>query len=196
MIPGRERWLRRMSCAYRALLLFYPQTFQREHGREMALLFRDSARDVLTNGAGFDVVRFVLHIGHDWARSLFREGVDMTRAVLALRWIATLPLAILTAAAAQQIIGMLITRFSPRSILATVFLMAVIFVTVGIAVAPSRRDSVARIAIGVVMGAAAISAGLGALNMNPGPALFGACMLAGGIAAYLPWRVRLRSRSA
>ena len=119
----------------------------------------------------------------------------MTRAVLALRWIAALPLAILTAAVAQQIIGMLITRFSPTWILATVFLMAAIFVTVGIAVAPSRRDSVARIAIGVVVGAATIPAGLGALNMNPGPALFGACMLAGGIAAYLPWRVCLRSRS-
>jgi hypothetical protein len=74
--------------------------------------------------------------------------------------------------------------------------MAVIFVTVGIAVAPSRRDSVARIAIGVVMGAATIPAGLGALNRSLGPVLFGACMLAGGIAAYLPWRVRLRSRSA
>ena len=47
MTPGQERWLRRMSCVYGALLLFYPQTFQREHGREMALLFRDSARDVL-----------------------------------------------------------------------------------------------------------------------------------------------------
>jgi UDP-N-acetylmuramyl pentapeptide phosphotransferase/UDP-N-acetylglucosamine-1-phosphate transferase len=84
----------------------------------------------------------------------------------------------------------------PGWILGTVFLMAVIFVTVGIAVAPSRRDSVARIAIGVVMVAATIPAGLGALNMSPWPVLFGACMLAGGIAAYLPWRVRLRSRSA
>ena len=46
MTPGQERWLRRMSCVHGALLLFYPQTFQREHGREMALLFRDSARDV------------------------------------------------------------------------------------------------------------------------------------------------------
>src|SRR5215471_10218054 len=182
-----------MSCAYWALLLFYPQTFQREHGREMALLFRDSARDVLTNGAGFDVVRFVLHIGHDWARSLCQEGVDMTRAVLALRWVATLPLAILSAAVAQQIIGMLIsdplangpviTRFSLGWILGTVFLMAMIFVTVGIAVAPSRRDSVARIAIGVVMVAATIPAGLGALNMSPWPVLFGAYMLAGGIVA-------------
>jgi hypothetical protein len=107
-----------------------------------------------------------------------------------------LPLAILTAAVAQQIIGMLITRFSLGWILGTVFLMAVIFVTVGIAVAPSRRDSVARIAIGVVMVAATIPAGLGALNMSPWPVLFGACMLTGGIAAYLPWRVRLRSRSA
>lgn len=195
MTPSQARWLRRMSCVYGALLLLYPQTFRREHGREMALLFRDGARDVLTNGTGFDVVRFLLHIGHDWARSLSQEGVDMTKAVLAVRWIAALPLAILTAAASQRIMGMLITRFSPGWILATVFLMAMIFVAVGIAVAPSRRDSVARIAIGVVIAAAAISAGLGALNMNPGPVLFGACMLAGGIAAYLPWHAHLRRQT-
>jgi hypothetical protein len=47
---------------------------------------------------------------------------------------------ILMAAVAQQIIGMLITRFSLGWILGTVFLMAVIFVTVGIAVAPSARS--------------------------------------------------------
>ena len=78
----------------------------------------------------------------------------LIRMMPALRWLVALPLAILAAIGAQRIVGFFVrTDFHHVWILAdaTFFLMAAAFVGVGVFVAPSRKDSVARIALSVVV---------------------------------------------
>ena len=187
---SQERLLRWLCRIYGLMLLAYPSTFRREYSREMTLLFWNRARDVVQNVGSWALLPFMLRISWDWLHTTLRESTNMATSLPALRWFAALPLAILAAAATQPIVGFFMTDFHHVWILASVgfFLMAAAFVSVGVWVAPSRKDSVARIGLGVVVFWGAVSIALGALNMAATPLVWGVCILLGGVAGYLPWR--------
>ena len=73
------------------------------------------------------------------------------------------------------------------------FLMAAAFVSVGVSVVPGRKDSVARIALAVVVVLATGFVVVGAIRMLMTPVVWGVCALLGGVLAYLPWRLRERT---
>ena len=74
------------------------------------------------------------------------------------------------------------------------FLMAAAFVSVGVSVVPGRKDSVARIALAVVVVLATWFVVMGAIRMAMTPVVLGVCALLGGVLAYLPWRLHARSQ--
>ena len=74
------------------------------------------------------------------------------------------------------------------------FLMAAAFVSVGVSVVPGRKDSVARIALAVVVVLATWFVVVGAIRMAMTPVVWGVCALLGGVLAYLPWRLHARSQ--
>ena len=201
MSPSSRRRLVRWLChLYSLMLLAYPSAFRREYGREMALVFRDQARDVIEHGGARALLPFMLRVSCDWLHTALRESTPMTTGRLpALRWIAALPLAILSAVESQRIVGVFVPKdFRHVSLFASiaVFLMAATFVSVGVWVAPNRKSAVARIAFGVVVFWAAVSFALGAFSMATMPVVAGGCILLGGMVAYLPWRLHLSSNAA
>jgi hypothetical protein len=76
---AQARVLRCLSCAYRWMLLAYPRTFRDEYSREMALAFRDRARDVVQSHGTLALVPFGLHVIRDWATTVAHERLDMDR---------------------------------------------------------------------------------------------------------------------
>ena len=109
----------------------------------------------------------------------------------------------LAAYAVMRAAGFAISFFMPRMnfqhlwILTSVgfFSMAAAFVAVGVWVAPGRRHTVARIAVTVVGAFGASAMTLGAFSKAFEPMSWGACILLGGIAAYLPWRLHRPSQA-
>jgi hypothetical protein len=180
------RWL----CRFYSVMLFaYPVGLRQRYSREMAVVFRDQVRDVMELGGGWALAPFMLRVIGDWFHTTLQENADMSTQLSTLRWFAALPLAILAGAVPQTVLALFITPFPPVWILGTIaFLMAAGFVTVGVLVVPSRKDSVARIALGVVVFWAAASMALGAFNWRATPLIGGGCILLGGVVAYLPWR--------
>jgi hypothetical protein len=134
-------------------------------------------------------------------------------AMVALRWFAALPFAMLAADAAQRLVGF----FARRSISVTsmrpfagaqprliynfdhfmiwmyvgLFLMPAAFVSAGLWAAPGRRDSVARIALSVVaVWSVLIATGVSHFSGQPFSAwqlAAGVCVLLGGVTGSLPW---------
>jgi hypothetical protein len=74
---SQERLLRWLSRIYGLMLLAYPSTFQREYSREMVVVFRTRARDVVQNEASWALLAFWLHIVWDWLRTIVRERNEM-----------------------------------------------------------------------------------------------------------------------
>ena len=107
-----------------------------------------------------------------------------------LRWFAALPLAMLAGYAALRMVAFFIRDFHLVWVWtdAAFFLMSAAFVSVGVWVAPGRKDSVARIALSVVVVGGASFMALGAVSRAMTPLWWGVCTLLGGAVAYLPWR--------
>jgi hypothetical protein len=125
----------------------------------------------------------------------------MTTSMPALRWGAALPLAILAAVAVMRLDGFILGfNVVPDHAFQSVgtnlgfFLMAAAFVSVGVSIVPGRKDSVARIALAVVVVLATWFVLMGAIRMAMTPVVVGVCALLGGVLAYLPWRLHARSQ--
>jgi hypothetical protein len=207
---SHERIVRWLCRIYGLMLLAYPPAFRREYSREMTLLFGNRARDVAQNEASWGLPPFMLRISWDWLHTTFRERTTMATRMPVLRWFAALPSAMLAAYVAPAIVGFFVQRsYSALEDLqrvwiqadVTVFLMAAAFVSVGVWVAPSRKDSVARIALSVVaFWGALLIAGVALLDATTTPHFPGSqfaqraadvspgfCILLGGLVAYLAW---------
>jgi hypothetical protein len=79
--PSQERLLHRLCCIYRLMLMAYPFAFRREYGREMVVVFRTQARDVMRNEGGRGLLPLTLHVAWDWLDTTLQERTDMaTRA--------------------------------------------------------------------------------------------------------------------
>ena len=194
---SRQRTVRWLCRLYGVMLFAYPVGFRQRYSREMAVVFRDQARDVMELGGGWALAPFMLRVIGDWFHTTLQENTDMSTPLSTLRWFAALPLAILAGAVPERALALFIRPFPQVWILGTIaFLMAAAFVTVGVLVVPSRKDSVARIALGVVVFWAAASSALGAFNWAATPFIWGGCILLGGVVAYLPWRLRLQPSNA
>ena len=157
MLPSEERLLDRLCRIYGVMLLAYPSGFRREYSREMVVVFRTSARDVVRTKGGWGLLPFMLRIILDWLHTTLPESTNMATYTRQLRWFAALPLAMLAGYAAQRMVG---RDFYPEHqhdplvrvwTDAALFLMSAAFVSVGVWVAPDRKDSVARIALSVVV---------------------------------------------
>lgn len=182
---------------YRVTLWTYPPAFRRRYGREMTLAFQDQAREALGRGASA-LLLFLVQIGADWVRTTFREGFEMTSPLTVLRWIVALPVAMAAAVAPVRLLTPLVAgNFQHVWIVASVssFLMAAAFVAAGVLIAPKYKDSVARIALGVVAFWSLALAVVGAVNVALLPIGWATCMLLGGVAAYTPSRRILAPRT-
>ena len=197
--PSQERWLSRLCRVYSAMLITYPSAFRREYGREMMIVFRTQAREVMQNESGWRLLPFMLRLTSDWIKTTFQESTSMARLTHTLRWFAALPAAILAGAAALRAIGFLtpmyVDLFNGFHLVWVwmglgLFLMAAAFVTVGVWLAPNRRSSVGRIALTVVGIGGGLLVILGAVTGAMTPLLWGICTLLGGVVGYLPWRSR------
>jgi hypothetical protein len=196
MLPSEERLLDRLCRIYGVMLLAYPSGFRREYSREMVVVFRTSARDVVRTEGGWGLLPFMLRIILDWLHTTLQESTNMATYTRQLRWFAALPLAMLAGYAVQRMVG---RDFYPEhqhdplvrvSTDAALFLMSAAFVSVGVWVAPDRKDSVARIALSVVVVGGAWSMAMGAVSRAMTPLWWGICILLGGAVAYLLWRRR------
>jgi hypothetical protein len=196
---SHDRVLHWLDRFYRLTLWVYPSAFRREYGREMTVAFRSRAREIVrVKGVGA-LAPFVAHITWDWIHSAVTEHNNMTTRMALLRWIAALPVAMLAAYAVMRAVGFAIgvALANPRNFLyvgigASVgyFSMAAAFVAVGIWVAPNRKESVARIAVAVVGAFGAYAMAVGVFARAFEPMAWGVCILLGGVAGYLPRRVR------
>jgi hypothetical protein len=196
------RWLRRLCRIYRLMLLAYPFPFRREFGREMEIAFRTQAREVMQTRSVWQLAPFVLRITCDWVNTVIDERRLIVHAIRTLRWLAALPLAIVAAAVASRTAGLITIRYlreSPSSFWVltaiTFFLMSSAFVSVGIWVAPNRKDSVARIALGVVVGCGALVMALSTVAMAATPFVWGLSTLLGGVVSYLALRPLLLAQT-
>ncbi len=195
--PGMNLSTQRMSRVicniYGLLLLAYPVDFRRKFGREMMLALKSQTQDILENGTPADFVAFVIHTFGDWVITALKENAMTGTLVFRLRWIAALPLAIVAATAVARMSAFFIRDIPQFRTVGNIFafLMAATFVTVGVWVVPSRRDTVARIALAVIVVLALMIIAVGVVNRASTPFLLGACGLLGGGLAYLPWRLHL-----
>lgn len=199
---SQERLLRWLCRIYGLMLMAYPSTFRRDYSREMTVVFRTRARDVLQNEGGRALLPFMVHVTWDWLQATLKERTDMAASMPTLRWYAALPTAILTPYAVLRTIGLMIRFVGPHDLRPVTmwlnvgwFLAAATFVSVGAWVVPSRKDSVARIALAVVAFWGALCMAWGALSMATTLLVWGACILLGGIVAYVPWRLRALSQA-
>jgi len=75
--PFEQRLLRCMCKIYGVMLLVYPCSFRRGYSREMMLVFRNGARDVVQNSGSWALLPFSLHILCDWLMTVLFERDDM-----------------------------------------------------------------------------------------------------------------------
>jgi hypothetical protein len=200
---SQDRWLRWLCRVYGLMLWAYPPDFRGDYRREMLVVFRTGARDVMQREGSAALLPFMRHVSWDWLYTTLRERTTMTTSMPALRWVAALPLAILAAVAVMRLDGFILGfnvvpdhDFHRVAIWTNVgfFLMAAAFVGVGVSVVPGRKDSVARIALAVVVVLATWFVVMGAIRMAMTPVVCGVCALLGGVLAYLPWRLHARSQ--
>ena len=202
---SQDRWLRWLCRVYGLMLWAYPPDFRGDYRREMLVVFRTGARDVMQREGSAALLRFMRHVSWDWLYTTLRERTTMTTSMPALRWGAALPLAIVAAVAVMRLDGFILgfntfpdhDHFPDFHRVGTnvgFFLMAAAFVSVGVSVVPGRKDSVARIALAVVVVLATWFVVVGAIRMAMTPVVWGVCALLGGMLAYLPWRPHARSQ--
>lgn len=198
---SQDRWLRCLCRVYALMLWAYPPDFRGDYRREMLVVFRTGARDVMQREGSAALLRFMRHVSWDWLYTTLRERTTMTTSMPALRWGAALPLAILAAVAVMRLDGFILGfnvvpdhDFQSVGTNVGFFLMAAAFVSVGVSVVPGRKDSVARIALAVVVVLATWFVVVGAIRMAMTPVVLGVCALLGGVLAYLPWRPHARSQ--
>jgi hypothetical protein len=193
MKASTQRAWRVIGNIYGLMLLAYPDDFRRKYGREMMLTLRNQAQDVLEGGGSADLLAFVLHVSSDWVITVLKENAMTGTLVARARWIAALPLAIIAADTVQRLAVFVFQLQDVRQFWMVsyfiAFLMAAVFITVGVGVVPTRRDAVARIALAVVVVLALILMMTGAVKRASPALLLGACGLLGGGLAYLPWRL-------
>lgn len=191
---SQDRWLRWLCRVYGLMLWAYPPDFRGDYRREMLVVFRTGARDVMQREGSAALLPFMRHVSCDWLYTTLRERTTMTTSMPALRWVAALPLAILAAVLGFNVVPD--HDFLRVAIWTNVgfFLMAAAFVSVGVSVVPGRKDSVARIALAVVVVLATWFVVVGAIGMAMMPVVWGVCALLGGVLAYLPWRLHARSQ--
>lgn len=179
------------------MLLAYPSTFRHEYCREMMLLFRTRAREVMQHEDRWQLLRFVWCVICDWLKTTIQEGGSMVSSTHALRWLAALPVAVVAAIAAARIVVWfpamylgLFNRFEHVGVSITIacFAMAATFVSVGVWVVPGRKDSVARIALGVVAVGGTLFIAVSAISMALAPLVWGISILLGGGVSYLSCR--------
>jgi hypothetical protein len=99
---------------YKLLLMAYPAEFRREHGREMAQVFRDCCRQQMQQGERLGVVRFWVRIFLDLIRTAPGEhfqNLGKGRAVM--KALQKLSLAILIYAAVIMTVGRFLSRWKP-----------------------------------------------------------------------------------
>jgi hypothetical protein len=203
------RWLCRL---YGLTLWAYPPEFRRQYGREMTLAFRSRAQEIVRVKGVAALTPFILHITWDGIHSALREHNNMPTRMSFVRWIAAFPLAMLAAYGVMRAVGFAIVlglgnpmdgpvgkdglhrvvyravdTFHYIWISACIgcFSMAAVFVAVGVWVAPSRKESVARIAVTAVSAFGVSAIALGVLNRSVEPVWVGACILLGGVVAYV-----------
>ena len=202
---SQDRWLRWLCRVYGLMLWAYPPDFRSDYRREMLVAFRTGARDVMQREGSAALLPFMRHVSWDWLYTTLRERTTMTTSMPALRWGAALPLAIVAAVAVMRLDGFILgfntlpdhDHFPDFHRVGTnvgFFLMAAAFVSVGVSVVPGRKDSVARIALAVVVVLATWFVVVGAIRMAMTPVVWGVCALLGGMLAYLPWRPHARSQ--
>jgi hypothetical protein len=201
---SQDQWLRWLCRVYGLMLWAYPPDFRGDYRREMLVVFRTGARDVMQREGSAALLPFMRHVSWDWLYTTLRERTTMTTSMPALRGGAALPLAMLAAVAVVRLDGFILGfNVAPghdvhRVVIGTnvgFFLMAAAFVSVGASVVPGRKDSVARIALAVVVVLATWFVVVGAIRMAMTPVACGVCALLGGMLAYLPWRPRARSQA-
>jgi hypothetical protein len=76
-LASESRLLRSLGRVYRLMLFAYPVKFRNEYSREMALTFRDRARDVVQSNGTLALLPFVLHVIRDWSTTVAHERLDM-----------------------------------------------------------------------------------------------------------------------
>src|SRR5713226_8624865 len=101
----QRRLLRGVGRVYRLVLLAYPLRFRSEYSREMALAFRDRAREVAAHEGGVALVPFMLHVITDWVATVTQERLDMeTMQKLRLNRVSTLGLIVLSLTALMMVL--------------------------------------------------------------------------------------------
>ena len=124
--------------------------------------------------------------------ALTTKSSPLSQLIAAARWAAALPLAILIVRVVSRLAGVLFWSLIPRDfahgrflLYSESFLIAAAFLGAMVLVAPARKDSVARIALGVVLICSAVPL---ALSTSSGDRwtglLIGMCGVLGGLAAY------------
>jgi len=102
---SQDRWLRWLCRVYGLMLWAYPPDFRGDYRREMLVVFRTGARDVMQREGSAALLPFMRQVSWDWLCTTLRERTTMTTSMPALRWVAALPLAILAAVAVMRIDG-------------------------------------------------------------------------------------------
>ena len=77
MTASESRLLLCANWIYRVMLRAYPPAFRVEYRREMALVFRDGARDVIEHGGVWALLLFSLWIVGDWLKTALLERADI-----------------------------------------------------------------------------------------------------------------------
>ena len=206
---SQDRWLRWLCRVYGLMLWAYPPDFRGDYRREMLVVFRTGARDVMQREGSAALLRFMRHVSWDWLYATLRERTTMTTSMPALRWGAALPLAILAAVAVMRLDGFILGfnvvpdhDFQSVGTNVGFFLMAAAFVGVLAWLSVYLRDPRVRakrhlvmcIALAVVVVLATWFVVMGAIRMAMTPVVLGVCALLGGVLAYLPWRLHARSQ--
>ena len=198
---SQDRWLRWLCRVYGLMLWAYPPDFRGDYRREMLVVFRTGARDVMQREGSAALLPFMRHVSWDWLYTTLRERTTMTTSMSALRWGAALPLAILAAVAVMRLDGFILGfnvvpdhDFQSVRDERGVFLDGGGVCQCGRVGRSRRKDSVARIALAVVVVLATWGVVVGAIRMAMTPVVLGVCALLGGVLAYLPWRPHARSQ--
>jgi hypothetical protein len=99
------RLLRSLSRLYDVMLRAYPSAFRREYRHEMALAFRDHAREIVEHQGSLALMPFMLNVIRDWAATVTQERLDMdTTQKLRLNRVSTLGLIVLSLTALMMVL--------------------------------------------------------------------------------------------
>jgi hypothetical protein len=86
------------------MLRAYPSQFRNAYSREMALAFRDRARDVVRSNGTLALFPLMLHVTRDWVTTVARERLDMEMTQKAFNRVSTLGLNVLSLTALMMVL--------------------------------------------------------------------------------------------